>query len=527
MVVCIHVKDFKKAHGVRIFRKIHAHFVSCLSLETRKRKADSCLCHGCGTYSNRLHSCLYCVYFGCYSGDRHIHHHAKNTGHCLAVDLSHGKVYCFLCKDYAYDSQLERVSREQHSKAWRLLGNGCAKYQPWLPSKSEIQLLQENCKRRKITVNSTIGLRGLTNLGNTCFVNCIVQALTHAPLLRDYFLSEQHLCKGNSSNCLVCEMAALFQEFYSGKKGPHTPFKLLHLVWTHAHHLAGYEQQDAHEFFIAALDVLHKQCRDDSPDKEALKPNNPNQCNCIIDRIFTGGLQSDVTCQTCKRVSTTVDPFWDISLDLGHTDHSNGRNSSGASAASTPDPVPPDEKGPVEDTSHFEESFVPKSLTECLRRFTRPERLGSEAKIKCGQCQSYQESTKRLSMKKLPIVICFHLKRFEHSKKSKKISTFIPFPEELNMAPFMASRVNGQNGNGNGYRRDGDSCLVYENKYSLFAVVNHSGTLEVGHYTCFIRQMKDQWFKCDDAWITKASVDDVLQSEGYLLFYHKKILEYE
>ena len=50
-------------------------------------------------------------------------------------------------------------------------------------------------------------------------------------------------------------------QFYSGQKVPHTPFKLLHLVWTHARHLAGYEQQDAHEFFIAALDVLHQYCK--------------------------------------------------------------------------------------------------------------------------------------------------------------------------------------------------------------------------------------------------------------------------
>lgn len=50
-------------------------------------------------------------------------------------------------------------------------------------------------------------------------------------------------------------------QFYSGQKAPHTPFKLLHLVWTHARHLAGYEQQDAHEFFIAALDVLHRYCK--------------------------------------------------------------------------------------------------------------------------------------------------------------------------------------------------------------------------------------------------------------------------
>ena len=51
-------------------------------------------------------------------------------------------------------------------------------------------------------------------------------------------------------------------------------------------------------------------------------------------------------------------------------------------------------------------------------------------------------------------------------------------------------------------------------RYSLFAVVNHSGTIECGHYTCFIRQHKNQWFKCDDHLITKAMPQDVLNSEG-------------
>ena len=41
-----------------------------------------------------------------------------------------------------------------------------------------------------------------------------------------------------------------------------------------------------------------------------------NPCGCLIDQIFTGGWQSDVTCQRCGGVSTTIDPFWDISLDL-------------------------------------------------------------------------------------------------------------------------------------------------------------------------------------------------------------------
>lgn len=81
-------------------------------------------------------------------------------------------------------------------------------------------------------------------------------------------------------------------------------------------------------------------------------------------------------------VSTTIDPFWDISLDLGGNGGESNGNSSGA----------------------------PMSLLQCLEQFTRAEHLGSGAKIKCNNCDSYQESTKQLTMKKLPIVACFHLK---------------------------------------------------------------------------------------------------------------------
>uniref|UniRef100_A0A671LSC8 Ubiquitin carboxyl-terminal hydrolase n=1 Tax=Sinocyclocheilus anshuiensis TaxID=1608454 RepID=A0A671LSC8_9TELE len=475
---CSHVNGFKVDNWKQNLRVIYQCFVWSGSVETRKRKAKSCICHLCGAHLNRLHSCLHCVFFGCFS-KKHIHEHAKNKRHNLAIDLLYGGIYCFVCQDYIYDKDMEQIAKEEQRKAWKLQGIG-EKYSMWEPTKRELELLRHNPKRRKITANCTIGLRGLINLGNTCFMNCIVQALTHTPLLRDFFLSDRHKCEMQSNSCLVCEMSQLFQEFYSGHRSPHIPFRLLHLVWTHARHLAGYEQQDAHEFLIAALDVLHRHCKDDN----GKKANNPNHCSCIIDQIFTGGLQSDVTCQVCHGVSTTIDPFWDISLDLP--------------GSSTPFwPLSPGSDGSVVNGDSHPSGAT--TLTDCLRRFTRPEHLGSSAKIKCSGCHSYQESTKQLTMKRLPIVACFHLKVSVHH---------IAYSDK-------ESRMNGQ------YQQPVDS-LNNDNKYSLFAVVNHQGTLESGHYTTFIRQHKDQWFKCDDAIITKASIKDVLDSEGYLLFYHKQ-----
>ena len=51
------------------------------------------------------------------------------------------------------------------------------------------------------------------NLGQTCFLNSVLQSLLHNPLLRNYFLSDKHnnkTCK--NSDCMGCEMDKLFTE---------------------------------------------------------------------------------------------------------------------------------------------------------------------------------------------------------------------------------------------------------------------------------------------------------------------------
>ncbi|XP_049544198.1 ubiquitin carboxyl-terminal hydrolase nonstop [Anopheles darlingi] len=634
---CVHFEAYLKEYGLESFSVVHACFSACISREARRRKALSCLCHKCGSSGPQLFSCLHCIYFGCKGA--HIDEHYKQTKHYIALELCYGMLYCYQCQDLIYHRECQAIA-ERHLRREAHCLNKSLSWRPWSPSQLEIELLLKNPKRRHVTAFTSIGLRGLLNLGSTCFMNCIVQALIHTPLLRDYFLSELHECTTtNAAKCLVCEVSRLFQEFYSGERGPLSLHRLLHLIWNHARHLAGYEQQDAHEFFIATLDVLHRHCKismselaanaaaaaaaaatdkskthgtqqqrlggnGSSTSSTAQAPQsqqssssvahhsqslllpaatlppastvatgtgtpaatvgttaasctatrtrdgahrasqpdpNPAQCSCIIDQIFTGGLQSDVVCQACNGVSTTIDPFWDISLDLGES----GTGGYG---------------GP------------PKSLIDCLERFTRAEHLGSSAKIKCSSCMSYQESTKQLSMRTLPIVASFHLKRFEHSSQiDKKISTFISFPSELDMTPFMSQKKKmdphhhhhhhhqqnhsvASNGAGGATERGGPNAPgtsgsgtmeevneatrsshhqtvttsdTADFRYSLYAVINHVGTLDAGHYTAYVRHQKDIWVKCDDHIITTATLKQVLDSEGYLLFYHKKILEYE
>ena len=71
--------------------------------------------------------------------------------------------------------------------------------------------------------------------------------------------------------------------------------------------------------------------------------------------------------------------------------------------------------------------------------YTLPETL---AHYHCSGCQLTREATKQLTIKKPPIVCCFHLKRFEKAVKThKKITKHIAFPEYIDLSPFMSGQV--------------------------------------------------------------------------------------
>lgn len=237
--------------------------------------------------------------------------------------------------------------------------------------------------------------------------------------------------------------------------------------------------------------------------------------------MFSGILRSDVTCTICGFTSTTYDPCVDISLDLD-SNHSSIKVASSKSHASN------GETQSISGSQNFDIS----TLRGCLERFTRPERLGSDQKFFCQHCQVRQESLKQMSIRKLPLVTCFHIKRFEHSsirKMSRKVDRYLQFPFSLDMAPYSSSSILRSRFGNRMFAFDGDESdesTEFASEFELFAVVTHSGKLDAGHYVTFLR-LNNLWYKCDDAWITHVSENIVRASQAYMLFYVQRKLYYK
>uniref|UniRef100_A0A8C5LW14 Ubiquitin carboxyl-terminal hydrolase n=1 Tax=Leptobrachium leishanense TaxID=445787 RepID=A0A8C5LW14_9ANUR len=395
----------------------------------------------------------------------------------------------------------------------------------------------------------TPGVTGLRNLGNTCYMNSILQVLSHLQKFRECFLTldtcekEELLAKtgangkhklsnggggghpplgprlnGESSisksleliqtkepstkQLSLChELHTLFRVMWSGKWALVSPFAMLHSVWNLIPAFRGYDQQDAQEFLCELLDKVQQELESEGNKRRILIPISQRkltkQVLKVVNTIFHGQLLSQVTCLTCSYKSDTVEPFWDLSLEFPERYHS------------------------------LEKGIAPVTTTECtltemLAKFTETEAL--EGRIyACDQCNRRRrksspkplvlsEAKKQLMIFRLPQVLRLHLKRFRWSGRNhrEKIGVHVFFDQVLNMEPYCRNVLPSS---------DTGNFL-----YDLSAVVMHHGKgFGSGHYTAYCYNTEGGfWVHCNDSKLNMCSVEEVCRTQAYILFYTQR-----
>ncbi|XP_075562981.1 ubiquitin carboxyl-terminal hydrolase 42-like [Pelecanus crispus] len=298
---------------------------------------------------------------------------------------------------------------------------------------------------------------GLYNLGNTCFLNSVLQCLTYTPPLANYLLSREHSqsCR-QQGFCMMCVMEAHVNEVLRSSVCAIRPSGVISVLTRIGEHFQLGMQEDAHEFLRYTVDAMQRACLSGSSDLDV-----SSQATTIVHQIFGGFLRSRVTCLSCRAVSDSYEAFLDVPLDI--------------KAAS--------------------------SVTAALEDFVRPEQLDGENCFKCSKCDKMVAASKSFTVHHAPKVLTVCLKRFQDFT-GRKISKVVEYPEYLDLRPYMS-------------RTAGEPLL-----YALYAVLVHSGdSCHAGHYFCYTKASNGLWYKMNDMAVDGCGIDRVLGQQAYLLFY--------
>ncbi|XP_018431606.1 PREDICTED: ubiquitin carboxyl-terminal hydrolase 19 isoform X2 [Nanorana parkeri] len=182
------------------------------------------------------------------------------------------------------------------------------------------------------------GFTGLVNLGNTCFMNSVIQSLSNTRELRDYFQDHSFESEINCNNPLgtggrlAVSFAVLLRALWKGTHHAFQPSKLKAIVASKASQFTGYAQHDAQEFMAFLLDGLHEDLNriqnkpytetvdsDGRPDEEvadeAWLRHKMRNDSFVVD-LFQGQYKSKLVCPVCAKVSITFDPFLYLPVPL-------------------------------------------------------------------------------------------------------------------------------------------------------------------------------------------------------------------
>ena len=365
------------------------------------------------------------------------------------------------------------------------------------------QLRQQQQVLRKrnlrVVVKNGIGpISGLVNIGNTCYMNSVLQCLRHSNLCK-YLLgkgfAQDKVCFTNRSPVeqgFLAEIRNLMINLENDQKTAQRPVKFLKMLAMFNKSFAGFQQADAQECLDTILQTLHNalrlnvtisvnQGKGNSKTNDKLRKalsQYESHLNhggySVIDELFGSQFESKLTCLRCGHIWVSYDPYCLVPVEIP------------AKAI---------------------------SLYDCLDQFMKTEEL---EEVTCENCSKQHGKTtvhKQFRLWTLPKILVIQLKRFNgnHAGVLRKFDKFVQAPLKLNITkyvshPKVVSQVN-QN----------PAALQL---YNLKSMICHSGQLRGGHYTAKCFRDGEGWFEINDDYSRKITNANELQSSlNYIFFY--------
>jgi len=362
----------------------------------------------------------------------------------------------------------------------------------WRALCSQLDAAEDMCGRVPATASNApaepqrghLAVCGLRNIGNTCFMNSVLQCLVHTGTLRDGLRPKNGLQGQATFTAAFTELLRDMSKEASDIET--TPVVVPAYIKEWLPRLSDNfqlgAQEDAHELTLEMLQMIQTEAERERRTRDGSQGTGTilreaEQRTSFVARSFGLTVQSQTRCPEveCGHSSFSHDFCLDINLEIPFA------------------------------TLQDQEVPVASTLDELLQHFTAPERLDKANKWTCHGCKKQVRARKQLCLARTAPYLIVQLKRFKAGFFGK-INTHIEFPEILNLRPYLSA-----------------GAAERSSTYSLYGVVVHLDKFNIasyGHYISFIK-IVGRWYCTDDAKVEEVPLSRVLEQKAYLLFYRR------